>query len=199
MRLGWRRGRGWVTVLASAVLIGAWVAPAVANDSCSREGSLRGVGKAPTVCADSSYALDDGLCNKKCPAGYDGKGNTCIAVCPSGFRDDGLYCAKTAPYSVGVGRVSENLCKSNSKFELGCHEVVGLWYPKCKPGYLNVGGSTCSPECPRGWSDTGLSCKRLSVQRSAGVAPNACPQGQRLVAGLCYETCKASYRAAIEK
>lgn len=192
MRLsGWCGGK-WTAVLASAVAISLLVAPVMAADSCSRDGVLRGVGRAPTVCADSGDTLDDSLCYKKCPAGFGGKGNACLAACPTGFRDDGLLCTKTAPYSVGVGRVSENLCKSNSKFESGCHEVVGLWYPKCKAGYLNVGGSTCSPECPSGWSDTGLSCKRPNVLRSAGVAPNACPPGQRLEAGLCHESCKTS-------
>lgn len=187
------RWREWLAIAATTTAIGMMAAAPLAADFCFRDTYGRGVGKVPTACADTGRAMDEGLCYNKCPAGYDGKGVNCVANCPAGFRDDGLFCAKPAAYTVGVGRVSENLCKSSSKFDTGCHEVVGLWYPKCKPGFVNVGGSTCSPDCPRTWSDIGVSCKKPSDNRGAGVIANACATGQKPDAGLCYDNCKAKY------
>jgi hypothetical protein len=184
-----KRWRDLLAVAAASTAMGLMVSAPTAADFCFRDSYGRGAGKVPTACADSGRAMDEGLCYNKCPAGYDGKGTVCVANCPPGFRDDGLYCAKPEGYSVGIGKLTQALCKSDT----GCHQVAGLWYPKCKPGHINVGGAFCSPDCPRTWSDIGVSCKKPSENRGVGVLPNGCAVGQKFDAGLCYDNCKASY------
>jgi hypothetical protein len=42
-------------------------------------------------------------------------------------------------------------------------EINGLlYYPKCAAGYHNVGCCVCSRNCPDGFSDEGIFCKRTS-------------------------------------
>jgi len=44
-----------------------------------------------------------------------------------------------------------------------------MYYPKCKAGFHNVGCCVCSPNCPSGWTDVGISCKKPNTYgRGAG-------------------------------
>ena len=185
-----KRWREWLAIAATTTAIGMMAAAPMAADFCFRDTYGRGVGKVPTACADANRAMDEGLCYKKCPPGYDGKATNCVKECPAGFRDIGLLCARPATYGVGVGQVSEALC---NKADTGCHKVAGLWYPKCKAGYHNVGALLCEPDCPAGtFSDLG-GCSKGVIERGVGAIPNACPSGQQLDAGLCYDNCKANF------
>ncbi len=89
--------------------------------------------------------------------------------CPSGFRNDGAYCFKPAPYGRGAGypwKFGDGLndkgmykrCKKDNK--QGCEKNGAIVYPKCKPGYFNVGCCTCSPKCPANMKDIGISCHK---------------------------------------
>lgn len=35
-----------------------------------------------------------------------------------------------------------------------------MFYPKCKPGFHSFGCCICTPDCPDGWTDIGVSCKK---------------------------------------
>ena len=37
-----------------------------------------------------------------------------------------------------------------------------VMYPKCKEGFHNVGCCICSPTCPNGFTDIGVSCQKPS-------------------------------------
>jgi hypothetical protein len=89
--------------------------------------------------------------------------------CPSGFRNDGAYCFKPAPYGRGAGypwKFGDGLndkgmykrCEKANK--QGCEKNGAIVYPKCKPGYFNVGCCTCSPKCPSNMKDIGISCHK---------------------------------------
>lgn len=82
-------------------------------------------------------------------------------ACPAGFTDNGLYCLKPRAYGRGVGYVlwKRDQCEKDYP-KLGCEKNGALWYPKCEPGYHNVGCCICSPNCPEGWTDIGISCKK---------------------------------------
>jgi len=94
----------------------------------------------------------------------------CEEYCPEGFRDDGLYCAKPAAYGRGAGYPWEigdelNLDAARKRCEkdypdTGCEQWGLIIYPKCEEGYHNVGCCVCSPDCPAGWTDIGVSCKK---------------------------------------
>jgi len=85
----------------------------------------------------------------------------CATVCPPGFHDDGLYCLKPSSYGRGVGYPlwDEDRCKRDNP-NLGCEKWGLIWYPKCRAGFHNVACCVCSPNCPSGWTDIGISCKK---------------------------------------
>jgi len=48
-----------------------------------------------------------------------------------------------------------------------------MWYPNCDSGYEPIGCNVCSPTCPSGMLDIGVSCQMNSYGRGAGV-PLSC-------------------------
>jgi hypothetical protein len=41
-----------------------------------------------------------------------------------------------------------------------CEQVGAIVYPKCKSGFYAIGSNICSPVCPTGMQDIGVSCKK---------------------------------------
>ena len=75
----------------------------------------------------------------------------------------------------------------------GCCEKHGLIvYPCCASGYFNVGCCICSPNCPNGFTDFGVSCVKPSYGRGVGKLLS-CRGDQDFDAGLCYPKCRNSY------
>ena len=162
----------------------------------------RGVGVVPTVCP-SGQVLDAGLCYPDCQSGYSGVGPVCWQRCPAGFRDDGAFCGKPQPY----GRRSYPWEFGDPPFDLGnarrrcerdhgagkCEQDGLIFYPKCKPGFHNVGCCVCSPNCTGGMTDIGVSCAKKSYGRGAGAVPNRCQGGMEYDAGLCYQPCRSGF------
>jgi len=109
----------------------------------------------------------------KCKAGlFNVACCICEEPCPEGFRDDGLFCAKPWDYGRGVGypwkfgdEISLESAKQRCEEENseGCEKWGLIMYPKCKPGYHNVGCCMCSRDCPAGWTDIGVSCLKPST------------------------------------
>lgn len=161
---------------------------------CWRETYGRGVGTVPTIC-QNGMELDAGLCYKLCKEGYYGVGPVCWANCPEGFRDDGAFCAKPESYGRGAGYAVWDLKICEEKHGKGnCEQYGAIWYPKCKEGYYAAGCCVCSPICPEGWTDIGVSCAKPSYGRGVGVVPTGCANGKEYDAGLCYTACKPGYR-----
>lgn len=97
----------------------------------------------------------------KCAEGFTNWGsNICANECPNEFKDNGLFCLKPKAYGRGAGYAiwDENKCKSRNP--QGCEKNGAMWYPKCRPGYHNVGCCVCSPNCPSGMTDIGISCAK---------------------------------------
>jgi len=113
------------------------------------------------------------LCYPKCKAGFYGVMTQCYPNCPDGFRNDGLYCGKPGAYGRGAGYAiwSEGSCNRDNK--QGCEKWGLIWYPKCKANFHNVACCVCSPDCPSGMSDIGVSChKDATYGRGAGYVLN---------------------------
>ena len=98
-----------------------------------------------------------------------------------GFRDDGAYCAKPGSFGRGAGKTSRSKCEKS--YGVSCDKKGLLYYPKCseygeKTGrgssFHAVGCCVCSPNCPSGFKDIGVSCQKpASYGRGAG---KTCPQ-----------------------
>jgi hypothetical protein len=136
---------------------------------------------------------EGGLCYSPCPPGYFANPGSpfCYAPCPDRYRDDGLYCAKPASYGRGVGRTCLHgwfQCDCNSDEDLN----GSTCYPKCQPGFFAVGCCVCSPTCPGGWADIGVSCTKPSVGRTI-EALTYCPPGTNKVGAFCYPPCPSGY------
>ena len=167
---------------------------------CWRESYGRGVGTIPT-CA-SGLNNEAGLCYTSCRSGYTGAAFLCWQDCPRGYRDDGFFCAKPEPYGRGGGYPwnfgdALNLDAARARCEKdnaqGCEKSGEIMYPKCKEGFHAFGCCVCTPDCPPGMNDIGVSCaKPPGYNRGVGTIPTSCPGGDNN-AGLCYERCRSGY------
>jgi len=104
--------------------------------------------------------------------------------CPADWRDDGYYCKKPKNYGRGPGKSKE--CD-------GCEKNAGLWYPKCDEGFHNSGCCICTPDCPEGMNDVGVSCHKDWTNRGAGTVL-VCEPELEYDAGLCYTPCEHDAR-----
>jgi len=170
----------------------------------------RGAG-VPMVCA-ADEDEQAGLCYKKCPEGYTGVAFVCWQNCPENYRDDGAYCFKPdGTYGRGAGYGDQKTCekeetaKANkdkkegeTKVTVTCEKPENLpgwllWYPKCKDGYYPSTVNICSPKCPDGMADIGISCTKRTSNRGAGVILHACPEGMEKDGALCYPLCPKGF------
>jgi len=168
------------------------------QDICWKATVTRGVGRVPTECPNADK--DAGLCYPKCPPGFYGLGPLCWQSCPPGFRDDGTFCRKPSGYRRGAGypwtfgdAISDSGMFSRCERDYGrgnCEKVGLIVYPKCRQGFHAVGCCICTPACPAGMTDIGVSCTKQSRGRGVGHVPS-CRPDQDADAGLCYAKCPA--------
>ncbi len=146
---------------------------------------------------------DAGLCYNKCGSDYHGIGPYCYRDCPSGFRDDGLYCSKPKAYGRGAGypwKIGDKAgsldgararCKKDHS--QGCEKHGAIIYPKCKEGFHAEGCCVCSPDCPPGMKDIGVSCEKQKFSRGVGKPLHTCAANQDKDGLLCYPPCRTGY------
>jgi hypothetical protein len=171
-----------------------------AQDICWKDTYGRGVGAVPPpqfACGANEY--DAGLCYPKCQAGYDGVGPVCWESCPAGFTNTGGHCLKPGAYGRGAGypwkfgdALNDSGMKARCEADHGagnCEKSGAIFYPKCKAGFNAVGCCVCSPACPSGMLDIGVSCQKRSYGRGVGTVPTECAPGWEYDAGLCYKPC----------
>lgn len=193
--------RSALSLMSWAALL--WLAaPAARGEFCWRESYGRGVGTIPTSC-NGGQQYDAGLCYDQCQSGMKGVGPVCWGSCPGGWTDHGVGCTKPAPYGRGGGypwkfgdALNDSGMFQRCEADNGrgnCEKNGAVVYPKCKPGYHQVGCCVCSPDCPAGFGDTGATCTKPSYGRGAGKIPTACAGGAEYDAGLCYTGCRAGF------
>src|SRR5262245_13789746 len=170
---------------------------------CWKQTFGRGVGGIPTECPPGQEK-DGGLCYPKCRDGFVGLGPVCWQKCPDRFRDDGAFCAKPEAYGRGAGYPwkfgdpafdygpSRSRCEGENGGSGSCEQDGLIYYPKCKAGFVKVGCCVCSPACPQGMTDIGVSCAKGSYTRGVGQVPGCAP-GLEADAGLCYQPCPPAY------
>ena len=179
------------------------------GDEIAKEfgGSIPRTAGKPLKCA-SGLEEDAALCYKPCKSGYKGVGPVCWKKCPSGFKDTGVACTKTKgkPYGRGSGyfwypfekHSKTYRCEHSSQGKKygGCEKNGLGMYPKCKSGYHNVGCCICSPDCPKGSTDTGAFCQitKKSYGRGVGKPISACTDENYpdKDGALCYPDCNKS-------
>jgi hypothetical protein len=162
---------------------------------CWRQSYGNGVGE-PYTC-EAGLERNGLLCYPKCKAGFAGNGPVCWQSCPAGYNDTGADCIKPASYGRGAGYVIWEGNKCNSENPQGCEQNGALWYPKCKANFHAVGCCVCSPDCPSGMTDIGVSCAKESYGRGAGepLAMGSCAPGlvKDPSGALCYPGCTANF------
>lgn len=161
----------------------------------------RGAGEPMRCGADEE--LDGALCYPKCQPGYSGVGPVCWQHCPQGYTDTGGHCAKPGAYGRGAGypwkfgdALNDSGMFSRCQRDHGsgkCEKWGAVVYPKCKSGFYAAGCCVCSPSCPSGMTDIGVSCQKRSYGRTAGRPLHACEPGQEKSGLLCYPLCKPGY------
>jgi hypothetical protein len=158
------------------------------DDTCWVKAYGRGMGTIPDQCPEGEERSGL-LCYPKCQDGYTGIGPVCWQDCPNNFRDDIAYCFKPEPYGRGVGYPLSQLEKCQQENPQGCEQYELLFYPRCKASFHNVGCCICSPDCPEGMTDIGISCAKKSYTRGQGT-PMICKADEVEDTGLCYKPCK---------
>ena len=170
---------------------------------CWKQSFGRGVGGIGGDCP-TDYEKDGGLCYPKCRDGFVGVGPVCWQKCPSRYRDDGAFCAKAEAYGRGAGypwkfgdtafdlSAARGRCEGENGGSGTCEQDGAIYYPKCKEGFVKVGCCVCSPACPPGSTDIGVSCAKSTYTRGVGKVPS-CGAGLQADAGLCYEPCPRDY------
>lgn len=164
--------------------------------SCTKPSYGRGVGTIPTGCP-VGQEKDAALCYPNCQTGYSGVGPVCWGECPENFTDNGAFCLKPSAYGRGAGHTSQQNCENSGDHgakENGCEKSGGLWYPKCDKNFHAFACCICTPNCPDGWTDIGISCVKPSYGRGAGYVPETCEDGKVNDAGLCYTPCDPSMK-----
>jgi hypothetical protein len=157
---------------------------------CWKPTHTRGVGKVPTGCGPNRE-YRGGLCWEPCKDGYAGASGMCWQRCPDGFRDDGAFCFKPEPLGRGPGLTGRGC---NDRFGYGnCVKRGLLWYRRCPSGFREAGVLVCSPSCPGGMTDIGISCAKKSYVSDGGGVPTGCPAGHERDTGLCYPNCRSGY------
>ena len=171
-------------------------------DFCWKSTTTRGVGTIPAGCSLDQQKRGL-LCYPACKSGYTAFVATCSQDCPAGFRNDGLFCAKPAAYGRGGGypwQFGDALnndgmmarCRAGSGTP--CEMNGAIAYPTCKAGFSPVGANICSPICPAGMTDAGVSCTKQTYTQAASTLQ--CAAGQVNDAGLCYPSCPVSSTGA---
>ena len=181
-----------------------WIGQEVSNQKqtyCYRQSQGRDLGS-PMKCA-AGEEEQAGLCYKPCKAGYKGVGPVCWQNCMTGFRDDGAFCAKPSAYGRGTGYAwqigdgwNEDGMRGRCEKDHGkgnCEKNGLIYYPRCKPGFHSVGCCVCSPDCPPGQPDIGVSCAKKSEGRGAGTPLSTCPPGKEQGGLLCYDKCAKGF------
>lgn len=158
------------------------------TDVCWKDSYGRGVGAIPLECGN--YDKSGLLCYPKCRDGYTGVAFVCWQNCPSGFTDTGAHCLKPKPYGRGAGYAIWNEGKCNNENKQGCEKSGLIWYPRCAPSFHAVGCCVCSPDCPKGTKDIGVSCQKDSYTRRT-ITPNC--GDKQYDTGLCYKACGDKY------
>lgn len=189
----------------------SWISTMVSSTRlpfCYRQSFGRGAGQGLSSSFGCAAGLEQGgqLCYPKCKPGHVGAGPVCWGSCPSGFKDIGALCQKPASYGRGagwiglVGKTAVQRCEEGNRTKgdggspagQSCEMVGAFAYPKCKPGFYNVGANLCSPKCPDGYADTGTDCAKTSYGRGAGE-PFTCKAGMERDGLTCYTPCRANY------
>jgi hypothetical protein len=154
-------------------------------------------GTTPSVCPPN-YGYDNGRCTGHCRPGYekDKLFNLCWTECPNlpGWENQGYFCKKPAPEGRGFGYIItlEEKCNNEHTDVGGCEKYWWMWYPKCKPGWVNHGCCICSPNCP-GMLDDGISCiKDVQVLDEKQAT---CHPSLETINGLCYEHCERNLKS----
>lgn len=183
-------------------------------DSCWKNSYGRGVGIMPAALKPVQCAADRsdyhlGLCYPKCRAGFSGATALCVRDCPAGFRDDGLFCAKPKPVGreVQIWKFGDKAfslddamkrCKASprgKKYGCAMNALNTSVYSNCPLGFQTAPVATglCTPKCPDGMLDIGVSCEKKSYSRGFGHLPQCGGSTPHFDAGLCYQNCKAGH------
>jgi hypothetical protein len=175
-------------------------------DVCLKHSSGRGVGTVLTTICNADEEKYGALCYPQCDDGYESVG-CCICRqkgCPPEFKDDGVAtCIKPAPYGRGVGypwRFDDGLndkgmyrrCEAANGAG-NCEKSGLIVYPKCRSGFHAVGCCICTPDCPNGMDDIGISCGKRSYGRGVGKFRLKCADNKEEDAALCYDKCQSGY------
>jgi len=158
---------------------------------CWRRSYGRGAGS-PLGCA-AGLVEDAALCYAPCRSGYSGAAFLCWEDCPAGFRDTGVDCLKPPAYGRGAGYVIWDHGECVRENPQGCEKWGLLWYPMCHEGFHPVGCCICSPDCPVGFTDIGVSCQRPTYDRGVGRPITTCDPPLEEDGALCYTPCNDAF------
>lgn len=173
----------------------------------------RGLGK--TIPFKSGFIGNSGLAciAAVCPPGYTNHGHFCKKPGPTKRREYPVNfkeAVKTFGSWIGIGSKGDTglagamkRCQAESRL-LALHtgrpptacvkaNRDTIVYSKCPAGTKQAPVITnlCTPICPSGWTDIGISCTKPRYSRHIGLMD--CDRGADRDAGLCYKQCNRGF------
>lgn len=161
---------------------------------CWKHSFGRGIGTIPKECPENtvrSGLLCYPACESRHDSSYTGVASVCWQDCPDDFHDDGAFCRKGKPKGRGFGTISSK-CEDKG-LDSECEKCGLLHYQKCPKDYHAFGCNICTPTCPAGMTDIGVSCAKDTFIRQT-LTPS-CGENKQYDAGLCYDPCPPEYNS----
>lgn len=112
--------------------------------------------------------------------------SVCFRACPQGYFGRSYErCAANGADSFGVMR---RVLDRGTHCDNDDQNIAGLCYKKCRSGFHYVGGNVCSPDCPSGYTDSGVSCTKNTSNVALRHGIDTCPKDHSYKSGaLCYD------------
>ena len=130
----------------------------------------RGVGTVPGTCDAATQVKSGLLCYEKPKAGYTMVAGVAWQQCPADFKDTGdtfveARFLRPCEYANTWADWNKDKCEAQAKSQgkEGCDKSGAFWYHKCKKNFHAVGCCVCSPDCPAGTKDIGVSCTKTAM------------------------------------
>jgi hypothetical protein len=127
----------------------------------------------------------------RCPDGYIFKLGKCYQQCPEGWNggSSDMYCKpdKIKQQVTGTARFKRK-CPEGSMKPKG---ALKNCYKKCPDGYIMKRDGTCVEQCPAGYQDKILGCKKPYIESNKDsislLKDGVCPEGFEKKGLACYK------------
>jgi hypothetical protein len=116
-------------------------------------------------------------------------GVRCGTLCAGQFVFLLLFCHRQCMASVGISPRMSSAVRSHDAASDSVLNHARACALTRSAGFHPAGCCICSPDCPEGFTDIGVSCQRPTYDRGVGAVITTCDAPLERDAALCYSAC----------